>query len=735
MSWIAAAAGIGPLAYVLGVIWPRGVRGEGLPSIDFHAYHGPVIAYTQRAWSQGHGLLWDDLQNAGQPFIGMPQTAGFYPLTHPLSLLEPVQAQLVWIVIHLAIAGIGAFLLARTMGLGRPQALVTLGVAQFGGLLPFMGLWSATVFASFAWLPMALFTGERLFRNPTLVRAQAVGLVLTAQVLSGFPQIVVFTYLLLGLRFLFAVPRAAWRANPRAWLSCLVAVVLPLLLGAIYFLPSLEVAGESVRSLPMTKATLNMASQWDPIARVGVRVSLRSSMGGLFPAVVALAFASIGRVGSRREVTFYLLAASAFLALVPPWPLRDFYQTLPIFDTLRGPDRFAWMTSLCLTLLAGHGVDALARPASKSAGALAIGGACFGLLAFHVLVGGGARAGEVVIVGAMGVVGIAAILWPRVRTYSPPALVALLVIALWPAVSQPALRLYLDDTETHAARSAFGFVAGRQTPQDRVFVQPKDRWKPVSIAVVDKAPSFYGLPSVTGYQHLTSRPYADIAVYMTTERFLGNAGQFTGSVWRAPRNAPLFNLLGARHIVTDRKRVSLPVHARKVFEGDGYRVFENAAALPRAFVVPRAEVIASPRDRIRRLASKAHDPRRLVILDELPPQGWLGGDAPASPGRASVHFRRAYGEHLVLDVTSPNEGFLVLSDQHFPGWEVSVDDQPATLLKANHAFRAVRIPAGTSTVEFRYVPGSMMLGAAISAVTACGLIGAGLRQRWISRGS
>ena len=66
MSWLVAAATFGPLAWALGILWPRGVRGEGTPSIDFHAYHGPVIAYTQRAWRQGRGLLWDDLQNAGQ---------------------------------------------------------------------------------------------------------------------------------------------------------------------------------------------------------------------------------------------------------------------------------------------------------------------------------------------------------------------------------------------------------------------------------------------------------------------------------------------------------------------------------------------------------------------------------------------------------------------------------------------------------------------------------------------
>jgi uncharacterized membrane protein YfhO len=71
---------------------------------------------------------------------------------------------------------------------------------------------------------------------------------------------------------------------------------------------------------------------------------------------------------------------------------------------------------------------------------------------------------------------------------------------------------------------------------------------------------------------------------------------------------------------------------------------------------------------------------------------------------------------VVLRVRAPARGFL-LADQDFPGWRATVDGAPAPILRANYLFRAVEVPAGESTVEFRYVPTSLWLGAAITAAT------------------
>ncbi|MDQ3699728.1 MAG: YfhO family protein, partial [Chloroflexota bacterium] len=50
---------------------------------------------------------------------------------------------------------------------------------------------------------------------------------------------------------------------------------------------------------------------------------------------------------------------------------------------------------------------------------------------------------------------------------------------------------------------------------------------------------------------------------------------------------------------------------------------------------------------------------------------------------------------------------------------VRVDGQPAPLLRADVLFRAVPLPAGDHTVEFRYRSLPLERGLIIAAITAC----------------
>jgi uncharacterized membrane protein YfhO len=76
------------------------------------------------------------------------------------------------------------------------------------------------------------------------------------------------------------------------------------------------------------------------------------------------------------------------------------------------------------------------------------------------------------------------------------------------------------------------------------------------------------------------------------------------------------------------------------------------------------------------------------------------------------------GDRQRLEATSSRSAVLVLADAHDPGWRASVDGKPATLLRANVAFRAVPVPAGRHTVELVYRPRRLLLGLAVSGLAA-----------------
>jgi uncharacterized membrane protein YfhO len=57
---------------------------------------------------------------------------------------------------------------------------------------------------------------------------------------------------------------------------------------------------------------------------------------------------------------------------------------------------------------------------------------------------------------------------------------------------------------------------------------------------------------------------------------------------------------------------------------------------------------------------------------------------------------------------------LVLSETAYPGWQVSVDGDRQTALRAYTAVRAVCVPAGSHLVEWTYRPVVYKLSAAIT---------------------
>ena len=95
-----------------------------------------------------------------------------------------------------------------------------------------------------------------------------------------------------------------------------------------------------------------------------------------------------------------------------------------------------------------------------------------------------------------------------------------------------------------------------------------------------------------------------------------------------------------------------------------------------------------------------------------------GGSLDAT---GSVTIEGDDAEQVRLRVRAESAGFVVLTDQDYPGWSVTVNGAPAPLLAANHAFRAVPVPGGESTVVWTYRPLTLWLGAAVS-LTAFGVV-------------
>ena len=88
---------------------------------------------------------------------------------------------------------------------------------------------------------------------------------------------------------------------------------------------------------------------------------------------------------------------------------------------------------------------------------------------------------------------------------------------------------------------------------------------------------------------------------------------------------------------------------------------------------------------------------------------------------------------MVIDVTTPTDGLLVLSEVYYPGWRAIIDGQSSPILRVDYLLRGIPVPAGQHRVEVRYRPAVFALGAAISGITLGLVFTMGLWMRYKRR--
>jgi hypothetical protein len=188
-------------------------------------------------------------------------------------------------------------------------------------------------------------------------------------------------------------------------------------------------------------------------------------------------------------------------------------------------------------------------------------------------------------------------------------------------------------------------------------------------------------------------------------------------------SSPLLDLLNARYIIVarsapqDQLAPRFDRTVRVAYEDEHVQVLENAAALPRAWLVHAAEQVA-PGQAAQRLASGQVDARRIALLEAPPPV--LG--EPADPRADAVQLLSYAADRIQLRSSSSAPGLVVLSEVYYPAWHAYVDGKAAAVYLADHTLRAVSVPAGEHVVDMRYESLALGAGLTISLIATAVLI-------------
>ncbi len=711
--------------------------GEGQPgqlAFDVYGYFYPNMLYALRSLADGgKGLQWNPFQNCGQPFLAVTETGLFYPLNAFFLLAEPQRALRAVLFTNLLIGGLGMYALECELGLGTAGAL--------GGALAFLvanstyhvTTWMPTVQAPYVWMPVAMLVCERLVKAPSLRLALLLGLVLALGLLPGHPQFALFTCQLVALRLLWSLlERGERRHFGWALGGVAIALVVMLLVTAVQFVPSLQLAAESVRHGSLSAKEIAPMGN-DTIAAMVRNIFMHASLAPFSVVQGVLAVAAIARIRRSRAVLFYLAAAVLFLLLsfgdsnaVGRW-----YYHLPLAGLFRWPLRFRFVTGFCVAVLAGMGVDALSegRWAAMALAAVAF-------AAFCLRIGGVPRPDWVLAAAAVG----GALVTAAVRRARPLGVTAVLGALFLVPVLTPAWttqRFLADDHPLREHAALFERLRERLAKQERVQLALTAT---LDAGFEEKSAMLFELPSITDYETQMTQRYAEYVTMLRSGTLMEgiNPVYYPGPWNPLTVRWPLVDLTAVRYLVVTKTADAGPQpfggKALDLIDSDDtLHVYSNPGAFPRAYYVPQIEVVADPKARLRRLAAQTDAPRLRALVDSAPASGFTG--VPGNTQLADATFVVDEPERVVVHTVAPERGFVFLADEYFPAWSATVNGQPTPIQVANHAFRLVEVPGGDVTVEFRYQSRRFWVGTVVSVVSCLAVAAAliwGGRHAWHS---
>ncbi len=121
---------------------------------------------------------------------------------------------------------------------------------------------------------------------------------------------------------------------------------------------------------------------------------------------------------------------------------------------------------------------------------------------------------------------------------------------------------------------------------------------------------------------------------------------------------------------------------------------------------------------LNRAWSRFQEPLWLYRLREAPGRLVFESEDPD----AIATLREDHPLRVQVEAKSASGGRLILKDLHYPGWEVTVNGQPAAGAVFGGMFRSVMLPAGKCDVVWRYRPAAVYWGGGLSGLAVLGLI-------------
>jgi len=244
-------------------------------------------------------------------------------------------------------------------------------------------------------------------------------------------------------------------------------------------------------------------------------------------------------------------------------------------------------------------------------------------------------------------------------------------------------RRYLNEDNFQSKREAK--QPFQMTQSDKYILQDKDPNYRVFNLTVDPfsdASTSYFHKSIGGYHGAKLKRYQELIEFHISKN-----------------NVKVLNMLNTKYfIVFDNNRQPF---AQK-----------NPDALGNAWFVEDYRIVPNANEEI--LALNDFNPEREAIIDERF-ENYIAGKSFSKDTLSSIKLDSYKPNHLVYSANCAQEELAVFSEIYYPdGWNAFIDGEQAEYFRVNYILRAMVIPQGEHTIEFKFEPRSYYIGNKVS---------------------
>ncbi|CAN5555664.1 YfhO family protein [soil metagenome] len=263
------------------------------------------------------------------------------------------------------------------------------------------------------------------------------------------------------------------------------------------------------------------------------------------------------------------------------------------------------------------------------------------------------------------------------------------------------------------------------TEADKIILEDKDPDYRVldmtdqSNGPFNSARASYYHKSIGGYHAAKLRRYQELI-----QAHIGNQMQaIIGALNNNPSDSSIratFSKLGVLNML----------NMRYVIYNAQAQPLQNRYALGNAWFVNEVKMVKNADEELKTVGEI--NPANTIVVDERY-KGQLDGFAPKADASATIKLIDYKANDLKYESNAATEQLAVFSEIYYKDWVAYIDGEKKDYIAGDWVLRAMRIPAGKHTVEFKFEPKKYITGEKISLASSLllfGFVGISLFFAW-----